>query len=140
MTAADSAPTCRQDADEVPFELLLRLFTHAGDAERAAVLERRLLTVLAPFAPRPVAPPEPYWKEPGWFEHYHALAPADRATFAAVVGLAAATWDVVGDIEEPNAVWNPAPGQVFLLPEVAWAEVNLLRPNPPSPDQEYEPL
>lgn len=117
-------------------ELLIRLFTEAGGAAYAAQLEKRLLQGLQSFAARPRAPAEAYWKKPGWFEHFYALAPADERGFDAVTALAGGAWHITRD-EECNAVWTPAQGQVFLLPEVRWVEVLLIYPNPPDQDEEY---
>ena len=122
--------------DGLPRKQLIRLFTEAGDATRATELEAQLLAKLASFNAQPEAPPEAYWKEPGWFEHFYALSPANADTFDAVIALVEAQWHISRD-EECDAVWNPAPGHTFLLPEVRWAELMLITPNPPAPDQEY---
>lgn len=121
------------------YELLLRLFAPADNADHAARQADALLAALAPFAPEQRQPPEPYWKIPGLYEHHLELAPADETTFNAVVALAEGDWDITRDYEL-DAVWNPSPGQVFLLPEATWAQVMLIQPNPPTPDQEYLPL
>lgn len=124
---------------DTPFQLLARILAVADDAARAEAQGEALLVALAPFTPRQVTPPEPYWKEPGWYEHTFDLSPADMATFDAVIAMAKGNWWISRD-SGGDAVWNPEPGCVFLLPEVAWAEIILFRPNPPSPDQEYLPL
>lgn len=120
------------------YELLVRLFAPADNADHAARQADALLAALAPFAPEPRRPPESYWKIPGWYEHDLQLAPADETTFDAVVAMAAGNWEITRD-SECNAVWNPSPGQIFLLPEATWAEVMLIQPNPPAPDQDYLP-
>lgn len=122
--------------DRMPRKLLIRLFTESGDAACADELEAQLLAQLTPFNAQPEAPPEAYWKEPGWFEHFYALSPVDEATFDAVIARVEAQWHIRRD-EECDAVWNPAPGHTFLLPEVRWAELLLINDNPPVSDQEY---
>lgn len=118
----DSPPTYR---------LLARIFAPAENAEHAEQQDQALLAKLASYTPEPISPPEPYWKEPGWYEHFLKLSPADEATFDAVVALAGGDWHCTRD-GECDAVWNPSPGHVFLLPEVTWAEVMLIIPNPSS--------
>jgi hypothetical protein len=121
-----------------PFELLARIFAPADSAEHADEQEAALHAALAAFAPKQGHPPEPYWKVPGWYEHFLKLSPADETTFDAVVALAGGDWDINRDFE-CDAVWTPSPGHIFLLPEVIWAQVMLIQPNPPAPDQEYLP-
>lgn len=133
-----SDESCTGPAPDTPFILLARIFTVASDAARAAAQGEALLATLAPFSPSQAEPPEPYWKIPGWYEHTLDLSPADTATFDAVVALTKGHWEITRD-SECNAVWNPEPGCQFLLSEVRWAEILLIRPNPPTPDQEYLP-
>lgn len=120
------------------YELLVRLFAPADNADHAARQADALLAALAPFTPEQQHPPEAYWKIPGWYEHCLKLAPADETTFDAVVAMASGDWDITRE-SELDAVWSPSPGQVFLLPEATWAQVMLIQPNPPAPDQEYLP-
>jgi len=120
------------------YELLARIFAPADNAEHADKQAEALLAKIAAFSPEPINPPEPYWKVPGWYEHILKLSPADETTFDAVVALAGGNWDITRD-SEWDAVWNPSPGHIFLLPEVVWVEIMLIQPNPPSPDQEYLP-
>lgn len=125
---------------DLPRELLIRIFTDAGDAGHADELESKLLAALASFHPLPKAGPEAYWKEPGWFEHCYRLVPADNLAFDALLVLIEGEWHIArGDDpdDESEAVWNPSPGGQFLLPEVRWVQVLLAYPNPPAPDQEY---
>jgi hypothetical protein len=131
--------SCTALVNYPPLELLARIFMPAADPAEADAQDQALLAALAAFSPRPIHAPEPYWKIPGWYEHYFELTPADLATFEAIVALAEGDWDVSRD-EECDAVWNPSPGHVFLLPGVTWAHILLIYPNPPAPDQEYLPL
>lgn len=133
-----SDETCTGPEPDTPFSLLVRIFSVAGDTAQAEAQGEALLAALAPFSPSPAGPPEAYWKIPGWYEHTLDLSPADAATFDAVVALTKGNWDITRD-SECDAVWNPEPGCQFLLPEVTWAEILLIRPNPPTPDQEYLP-
>ena len=119
--------------------LRVRVFMPAANSVEANDNDKALLAALAAFAPHPIEAPESYWKVPGWYEHYFELKPADQATFDAVVALTEGDWEVSRDVE-CDAVWNPTPGHVFLLPGVIWANILLFYPNPPAPDQEYLPL
>lgn len=130
------------EVDYPPLELLARVFMPAADAAEADDQNQALLAALAAFSPRPINPPEPYWKIPGWYEHFFQLSPADRATFDALVALSEGDWEVSrGDTQdsECDAVWNPWSGHTFLLPGVTWAHILLIYPNPPGPDDEYLP-
>jgi hypothetical protein len=131
--------SCTAPVNYPPLELLARIFMPAADPAEADAQDQALLAALAAFSPRPIHAPEPYWKIPGWYEHYFELTPADQSTFEAIVALAEGDWDVLRD-GECDAVWNPSPGHVFLLPGVTWAHILLIYPNPPAPDQEYLPL
>ena len=135
------------EVDYPPMQLLTRIFMPAGDAAEADAHDRALLATLAAFSPHPINPPEPYWKIPSWYEHFFQLNPATPASFDALIALSEGDWDVTRSDEidknhpgECEAVWNPSPGQIFLLPEVTWAHILLIYPNPPEPDQEYLPL
>lgn len=129
------------ESDRVPepVRLRARIFMPAADAAEADDHDQALRAALAAFSPEPINAPEPYWKEPGWYEHYFELTPADQASFDAIVALSEGNWHITRD-SECDAVWNPSPGHVFLLPGVTWANIMLFYPNPPAPDQEYLPL
>jgi hypothetical protein len=125
-----------------PQTLLVDIKAHIAGSKPAEALERRLLEALAGFAPRIAETAKPYWKIPEWHECTLELKPADRAGFDAVIALAKKNWHRSLDDEggDCDGIWNPEPGHVFLLPEVTWAHVLLVTPNPPSPDMEYTPL
>lgn len=125
--------------DYPPMELLVRIFSTAADAAQADDQDQALRAALAAFSPHAIHAPKPYWKVPGWYEHAFQLTPANQATFDAIVALSDGDWHVTRD-GECDAVWNPLPGHVFLLPEVIWVHALLIYPNPPEPDQEYLPL
>lgn len=128
-----------RDPHPYPISPRARIFMPAADPCDADGHNQALLAALAAFSPSTIDAPEPYWKEPGWYEHYFELFPADLATFDALVALSTHGWHVTRD-SECDAVWNASPGHVFLLPEVIWANIFLFCPNPPAPDQEYLPL
>jgi hypothetical protein len=122
--------------------LLARIFLPAASPAEAHAQDHFLQAALTTFAPRAQHPPKPYWKEPDWYEHSFELAPADLATFNAIVALSGGAWNVSPTDEyssECDAVWNPSPGQIFLLPGVTWAHILLYLPNPPAPEQQYLP-
>jgi hypothetical protein len=139
--------SCTAQVNYPPMELLARIFMPAADAAEAAAHNQALHAALAAYSPRPINPPEPYWKIPGWYEHFFQLNPATPASFDALIALSEGDWDVTrsDDIDknhpgECDAVWSPSPGHIFLVPEVTWAHILLIYPNPPTPDQEYLPL
>ncbi len=121
-----------------PLSLRVRIFMPAANPAGANDNERALLAALAAFAPHPIEAPEPYWKFPGWYEHYFALTPADQTTFDTVVALSEGGWEISRDFE-CEAVWNSSPRHTFLLPGVVWAQILLIYPNSPSPEQEFLP-
>lgn len=105
--------------------LLLRLFVDCVDDDHILRTEAAAASALSAFEPGRDAAPERYWKMPDLVELTFALHPAKRATFDAVVALAADGWHHAGDATEASSVWNRAPGQLFLVPESAWAELIL---------------
>lgn len=96
-------------------------------------LAQRLLDELAHFQPNITQPPQPYWKLPEWHECTIEITPANRTGFNALIALVKEDWHLLVDDEgnDCEGIWNPAPGHVFLLPEVTWAQVLLVTPNPP---------
>lgn len=117
--------------------LLIEIKAELAGDRLANDLEHALLHALRDYSPSLAEAARPYWKIPAWHECTVKVATANRASFDALVGLVEATWHLIladeadGDCE---AIWNPAPGQHFLLPEVRWAQVLLVTPNPPAPD------
>jgi len=107
--------------------LMIRALAECDSPEAAAALAPRLLQATAKWLAVEPSPPERYWKMPDLVELTFALHPAKRATFDAVVALAPEGWHHSGDASEASSVWNRAPGQVFLVPEAAWAELILTR-------------
>lgn len=131
----------RDESDKMPepVKLRARLFMPAADAAQADDHDQALLAALAAFSPQPINAPEPYWKIPGWYEHYFELTPANLAAFDAIVALSDGNWEVTRGCE-CEAVWNPSPGHSFLLPGVTWAHILLIYLNPPPPDMDFLPL
>jgi hypothetical protein len=109
--------------------LRARIFMAAADSAEAGAHDSALLSALAAFAPRSIHAPAPYWKEPGWYEHYFELAPADQSSFDAIVALSGKGWHITRD-GECDAVWNPSPSHAFLLPGVHWAQILLIFSTP----------
>lgn len=115
--------------------LLLDIKAEMRGDHPAQRLEQALLHALRDFSPSLAEAARPYWKIPAWHECTVKVAPASRASFDALVGLVEAAWHLIladeadGDCE---AIWNPAPGQQFLLPEVRWANLILLTLNSPN--------
>jgi hypothetical protein len=135
--------SCTASVNYPRLELLARIFMPAANPAEADAQDLVMQAALAAFSPHPIHPPEPYWKEPGWYEHYFELTPADHVAFDAIVALVEGDWHISSEGEnncECDAVWNPSPGHVFLLPGVTWAHILLNYPNPLTPDQEYLPL
>lgn len=128
-------------SEATPQVLLADIKAHMTGPNPAETLEQRLLDTLARFSPRIAKAAQPYWKIPEWHECTLELAPANRAGFDAVVALARENWHLILHEEDEggdcDGVWNPAPGHDYLLPEVTWAHILLVTPNPPPPDMEF---
>lgn len=107
------------------YRLLASIFTRAPTAVAADAHQERLLALLHAFAPQPLAAPQAHGRIPGYYEHSFVFAPPSQAAFEALVALVPERWHRVDDGER-SAVWHPAPGCEFLLPEVAWAELLLV--------------
>jgi hypothetical protein len=111
-------------------QLLLRTMVAAADPTQALALQARLMRRLQAWAPQAERPPERYWKIPQWVELTLGLAPATPASVDQLLAMQTQGWSVYGDEYDRSAVWNAAPGVVWLLPELQWAELILtLRPD-----------
>lgn len=118
--------------------LLLDIKARIVAESPAQKLEQALLNALHDFSPSIAEAARPYWKIPDWHECTVTVAPACRASFDALVALTPASWHLIlgdGTGSDCEAIWNPAPGQYFLLPEVRWANIMLLAPNFPDDTQ-----
>jgi hypothetical protein len=103
--------------------VLLRLFVECATGEQAARTATALSGSLDALRPVQTMRPERYWKTPSLFELAVLLSPGTRQTFDSVVSRAKDGWTHLGDEDDGSSVWCRSPDSVFLLPEVAWAEV-----------------
>jgi hypothetical protein len=106
-------------------ELFLRLFADCESAEVASEIARRLHVALSQLNPEAFSPPKPYWKLPQLFEFTFTLVPPTEAQFQLLISSPPGGWSHSGSEAERSSVWNRAQDQVFLLPEVSWANVEL---------------
>ena len=113
MTSGPSSP-----------QVMLRVFARCASPEAAPALELQLLQALAAFPAQLRGAPERYWKMPELFEF--ALTVAGAQQLPAITGLCSQGWTDCGDDDTPSWVWNAEPGECFLHPDVAWAEVLLV--------------
>ena len=107
-------------------QLFLRLFADCPSPDAAERLLHRLLTALAPWQPRSTALPLRYWKMPRYFEFTFDLAPPTLAVLRKLHATTTEGWTDMEADGEHSCVWNRGSGEGFLLPEVAWAELQLL--------------
>lgn len=107
-------------------QLFLRAFADCDSQDAALVISDRLLFALSKFSPESARPPRPYWKMPHLFEFTFLLSPANEASFQAIVLASSGGWHHVGVGDEPSSVWNRKSDHVFLVPEVSWAEIQLI--------------
>ena len=119
--------------------LLLDIKAEMRGDHPAQRLEQALLHALRDYSPSLAEAARPYWKIPAWHECTVKVQPANCVSFEALLVRSGAGWHVVRDDDggDCDAVWNPAPGVFFLLPEARWAQVLLVRPNPPAPDWDF---
>jgi hypothetical protein len=111
-----------------PPRVCLRIFADCATADAAHDLQQQLLRRLAPWQAQPVAVPRRYWKVPTQSEFMLELAPATLQTFDAVRALGAGPWHDSGDKWALSSVWNRQGTSSFLLPAVAWADLEWISP------------
>lgn len=106
-------------------QLVLRLYADCDSNEVAGLIAGRLLTQLSRFSPESSAEPRRYWKMPQMFEFTYRLAPACAKTVADLVSCSSGGWSHSGGVEESSSVWNRQADHMWLVPEVAWAHLEL---------------
>jgi hypothetical protein len=111
-----------------PPRVCIRIFADCASADAAHDLQQQLLRRLAPWQAQPAAAPRRYWKIPTQFEFMLDLAPASLQTFAAVRALGAGPWHDSGDEWALSSVWKRQGTSSFLLPAVAWADLEWISP------------
>ena len=111
-------------------ELFLRLFADCESAAVASGIAARLHTALLQLNPEAFSPPKPYWKLPHLFEFAFTFSPPTEAQFHLLVSSPPGGWSHSASGAERSSVWNRASDQIFLLPEVSWANVELFETAP----------
>jgi hypothetical protein len=69
--------------------------------------------------------PEPYWKIPHLYEFSFVLSPPNEISFQSVIAGSPDGWSHSGSGNQLSSVWNRRQNQIFLIPEVSWAEIQL---------------
>jgi hypothetical protein len=103
----------------------MRLFADCENSVTAQGISIRLTGALSSFSPKVFNESEPYWKMPELFEFTFTLTPTSESTFHSITANCNEGWLHMGGGTDRSSVWNRASGTVFLIPEVAWAEVAL---------------
>jgi hypothetical protein len=106
-------------------KLFLRVFADCWGEEYSINLSNRLQFGLSKFSPSLAKPPKPYWKMREKFEFTYLLSPANVANFNQIIQLSSSGWNHIESGEELSSVWNRRNDNIFLLPEVSWAEIQL---------------
>jgi hypothetical protein len=101
------------------------LFADCESAEVASGISARLREALLQLNPEAFLPPKPYWKLPHLFEFTFTFSPPTEAQFQLIVSSPSGGWLHSVSGAERSSVWNRAQDQIFLLPEVSWANVEL---------------
>jgi hypothetical protein len=105
--------------------LVLRAFADCESQESAQASAMRILLILSHLSPELSAKPKRYWKLPQLFELAFSLMPATEASFQSLVSRSSGGWEHTRSGNELSSVWNRKLDHIYLVPEVAWAEVQL---------------
>ena len=108
-----------------PTRLFLRLYVNCESADDASSMDGRLMAQLSRFSPEPHAEPRRYWKMPEMFEFTYRLSPACATTVGEFVARSSGGWSHSTAGNESSSVWNRQSDHVLLVPEVAWAHLEL---------------
>jgi hypothetical protein len=108
--------------------LFLRAFAKCEDNSTADEISARIKNTLAKYRPIPAMPPKRYYKIPEWFEFTYVLEPATAISFSHVVANVKSGWVHHSDEFDRSSIWIQEGADVFLAPEVKWAELQLLSP------------
>lgn len=103
--------------------LLLHLLLECADDAEAANLLAALYSDLSEFLPVSEKPPSCYWKMPELFEFSFELNPKTWGTYQHVVAFSATGWTHGGSSNDIWFIWNRHDTNIFLLPQVTWAEI-----------------
>lgn len=112
-------------------KLFLRIYAHCSGDEQAAAINNRLISRLDTHGPVQSVRPYPYWKIPAYYGFEFELAGNTLEDYEAIVALAHDGWDHRLTERDRTSVWNHSADSTFLVPEAAWAEIQLL---PEAPD------
>lgn len=107
----------------MPINLSLRLFAECADDAAAANLLAALYSDLNEFLPVSEKPPSRYWKMPELFEFSFELNPKTWDTCQHIVALCVTGWTHGGSNNDMWFIWNRHDTDIFLLPQVTWAEI-----------------
>ena len=106
--------------------LFLRVFANCESAQVALGLAQRLALAVSRVGLEQASRPRQYWKLPHLYEFTYARSPATTGSFQDVVSGSPGGWEHSSCGSELSSVWNRSADLVFLVPEVSWAEVQLM--------------
>jgi hypothetical protein len=114
-------------------KLFLRIYAHCSSDDQAAAINNRLISRLHTHGPVQSARPYPYWKIPAYYGFEFDLEGNTLEDYEAIVAMAHDGWEHRRTEHDRTSVWNHSADSTFLVPEAAWAEIQLLA-EAPGPD------
>lgn len=115
----------RPNPESLPLKLHLRFFANCQNDDEALDIATRIETALRDSHPSAARRPRRYYEATTLFEFSYLLEPATTAAFDRIVAQATSGWFRQGEDAGRSAVWNRAGHDVFLVPEVSWAALQL---------------
>jgi hypothetical protein len=107
-------------------ELFLRVYANCSSDVEARDISRRIVASTARLGCVECSEPKRYWKVSDLYELTFFFEPASGAGFDELTERCAGGWTHSNDGSERSSVWNRIEDHTFLVPEVKWAELQLL--------------
>jgi hypothetical protein len=108
-------------------KLFLRTYTNCENNEFSYDISARLVLALSHLSPEAAITPKPYWKMPDLYEFSFVLSPPNEVSFQSVIAGSPDGWSHYVSGNQLSSVWNRKQDQIFLIPEVSWAEIQLFK-------------
>lgn len=103
----------------------IRIFANCEDDTNAKALMANLLLALSHHSPASLKAPKQYWKVPEYYEFTFTLSAVTEEAYQELIESSSGGWHHSAVQGDWSSVWNREGDHVFLVPEVAWAEVQL---------------
>ncbi|MBE9061736.1 hypothetical protein [cf. Phormidesmis sp. LEGE 11477] len=107
----------------VKMKLNIRLYAKCKDKIQATILQRNLLSKLLEYKSCVGTASTQYWKIPKYFSFEFYISEDVQSVYSTLVSQPQAGWT---QVNSNCSVWNHSGELIFLMPEIRWAEVELI--------------